>query len=123
VKICLADNVGFINYYFATGLALLVVSGRKLGQTLRALSDKEKYESLYIKEHDEWNTLTLLKATYYAFATAALLSYVLSLVLLFTDSVWFPPFVAANAIYAAFYVFYIIVMRKTIKENMGEENE
>ncbi|MDR0220607.1 MAG: hypothetical protein LBI54_04275, partial [Lachnospiraceae bacterium] len=76
VKICLADNVGFINYYFATGLALLVVSGRKLRQTLRALSDKEKYESLYIKEHDEWNTMTLLKATYYAFATAALLSYV-----------------------------------------------
>ncbi len=99
-------------YYFATGCALIFGSVRKLKQTKAALSDTKKLESLKIEEHDEWNLTVRYKAAYFAFSTAIILFYMVSLVFLFINSSLYLPFIIVNAILVIFYLFYWAMLRK-----------
>jgi hypothetical protein len=111
IRMNLPDVPDFINYYFIIGFGTIAVGIIKLRRTIKALSDGNKLENLRIEERDEWNVLIRLKAAYYAFAATIITSYTLSLFLLFVDSGLFIPFMIANSILAAYYIFFSLVLR------------
>lgn len=112
VKMLASEQPELLSYYFTTGIAMIAVGIIKLRQSIMALSDKNKFESLHIKEHDEWNMFVRYKATYYAFAATVITSYMVSLAFLFIDSDWFVPFLYANSILVLFYLLFTFILRK-----------
>ena len=111
IRMNLPDVPDFISYYFIIGFGTIVVGIIKLRQTIKALSDENKMENLRIEERDEWNMMIRLKAAYYAFTATVITSYILSLVFLFVNSGLFIPFMIANAILAAYFIFFSWILR------------